>query len=199
MYRHILLLIICMNLLPLYIFAQSKWKPGALPEVGIMAGSYEPSGDARATFLLAKNSWSVGLGAGIDWYRFRSVPVYAQGRKTFGQKKNKPFVLASGGVNLPTKEPVQEAPIFWPGIRLIDSWAPPVKTAEPGWYAEAGAGYGFFNKKQRGLTLSLNWVYKSRTEWYETDAPAIANSNSKDRTTTTYLMNRLAFRLGWKF
>lgn len=194
-----MLLLLCMNLLPFCIFAQAKWRPGAAPELGFLAGAAEPSGDARATFLLSKDSWSAGVGAGMDFYRFRSVPIFLQGRKSFGKRKSKPFALASAGINLPAVKAEDGEVGIWNRQWDMIWWNPVPTDYDPGWYAELGAGYGFFNRKQRGLTLSLNWVYKSISEWYETDAPAIANSNQKDRTTTTYFLNRMALRVGWKF
>ena len=197
--KKLLLLLLCLNLIPFYILAQQVWKPGAVPELGFLAGAYEPSGDARANLLLSKKDWSVGLGTGIDWYRFRSVPVYLQGRKSFGARKSKPFALASGGVNLPMVNEEAGQVGIWTGRWDMIGWTPIPTAFNPGWYAELGAGYGFFNRKQRGFTLSLNWVFKSMSEWYETDAPALAETGGKDRTTTTYFMSRMALRIGWKF
>lgn len=199
MKKKLTLLLFCMNLLPFYIFAQIKWQPGASPEAGFLAGQAEPSGDVRATFLLSKNGWSTGVGAAIDWYRFRSVPVYLQARKTFGQRRHKPFAIASAGVNLPAVKTENNDVGIWTGRWDMVFWSPIPSHYGAGMYAEAGAGYGFFNKKQRGLTITLTWVYKSQDEWYETDAPSYANSTLKDRTTTTYFMNRTALRVGWKF
>ena len=205
MLKRVFLFVICMNLLPLYIFAQQKWKPGGVAEVGLLMGSFSVDVDWRGQFLLSKNGWSAGVGAGIDYYLFRTVPVYLQGRKWIGQRKNKPFVLASAGINFAALYPSQHGGSRWgdvimPGPGPFPGWWTPIPYHyENGVYAEAGGGYSFLGKKQHGLTLSLSWVHKSITEWYETDAPININPGQKDRTTNLYQLNRLVFRVGFKW
>jgi hypothetical protein len=196
MSKRILLLIFCLNLLPLYIFAQQKWKPGFVAEAGLLGGSFEPSADLRAQFLLAKNGWQVGAGSGFDFYRFRSVPVYAQGRKYFGSKKNKTFLLATAGYNFPAPTALEKN-----GSRGGDVWwgmAPP-KSYSGGFYGEAGGGYAFLNNKGRGLALSFSYIFKSLTETYTTSTWVGNGQTKPSEEKITYYMNRLALRVGYKF
>ena len=150
--------------------------------------------------MMAKNGWAVGMGSGIDYYRFRTVPLYIQGRKWIGQRKNKPFVLASAGLNLLALYPSQKTPNSWWAWPGPDPWVnTQTRYFNGGYYAEVGGGFAFLNKKQRGLTLSLSWVRKTLKEWYETDAPPNISPGMKDRTTTQYLLNRTVIRVGWKW
>jgi hypothetical protein len=195
MSKRILLLIFCLNLLPFYIFAQQKWKPGFVAEAGFLAGSYEPSADLRAQFFINKNGWQLGAGSGLDYYRFRSVPVYAQGRKYFGTKKSKPFVLASAGANIPALTDLEKSnasgSIMW--------WNNPPSSYSAGFYAEAGGGYAFLNTKGRGISLSLSYVMKSMTESYTTSYWLGFAESRVSEEKIVYYMNRLAFRVGYKF
>ena len=92
---------------------QNKWKAWGIPELGYISGTNGPSGDIRLQGGMQKNGWNIGLGTGVDYYRFTSFPIYAQGRKFIGKKKGKPFVLTSMGVNLPSVQTKQRnQPLF---------------------------------------------------------------------------------------
>jgi hypothetical protein len=195
MSKRILLLIICLNLLPFYIFAQQKWKPGFVAEAGLLAGSYEPSADLRAQFTMANKGWQAGAGTGFDYYRFRSVPVYAQGRRYFGSHKAKPFAMLSAGVNIPSLTSFEKEQSFNGGIR----WNGNAGSYTSGFYGEAGGGYAFLNKKGRGLALSLSYVFKSLTESYSSSYWLGFAESVPTVEKNTYYMSRMAFRLGYKF
>ncbi|HSC54665.1 MAG TPA: hypothetical protein VLC98_13630 [Phnomibacter sp.] len=195
MTKRIFLLIFCLNILPFYIFAQQKWKLGFIAEAGLLLGSQEPSGDLRGQFLLQKNNWQWGVGSGVDFYRFQSVPVYAQGRKYFSSAKSKPFVLASAGYNIATPTELQKNN----GSISIWSWPVPPSDYSGGWYAEAGVGYAIMNKKGRGVTLSLAYVFKSIEENLG-DLPLWGDVRyNETNKQNIYYMTRLALRVGYKF
>lgn len=196
MSKRIFLLIICLNILPLYIFAQQKWKPGFVAEAGLVAGSYEPSADLRAQFLMAKKGWQVGAGGGVDYYRFRSVPVYAHGRKYFGTHKSKPFAMLSAGVNIATPTEDEKNNQFGRGGIW---WNQVPASYSGGFYGEAGGGYSFLNKKGRGVSLSLSYVFKSMTETYTTSYWLGFSESVPTQEKNTYYMNRFACRVGYKF
>ncbi len=191
-----------MNIVPLYMLAQTaKWMPVLVPEAGLIIGAAEPSGDWRANALLAKNGWQLGLGGGMDYYRYRSVPVYLQARRQFGKTKMKPFAFASGGLNvdaLTESEKASSDPIITLAIWRENLPANAAHHYDPGWYAEAGAGYAFLNKKQHGLMLSASWVQKTTKEWYETTTWAGYVSQPSQESTMHYF-NRLVFRVAWQF
>jgi hypothetical protein len=195
MTKRIFLLIVCLNILPVYIFAQQKWKPGFVAEAGLQAGSYEPSADLRAQFLMAKRGWQVGAGSGVDYYRFRSVPVYVQGRKYFGTHKSKPFAMLSAGVNIASVTEAQKNNRFGG----IGWWNPIPASYTGGFYGEAGGGYAFLNKKGRGVSLSLSYVMKSISESYTTSYWLGFSESEPTQEKATYYMNRLVFRVGYKF
>jgi hypothetical protein len=80
---------------------KAEWKVTGIADAGIVWGSYEPSGDMRLRAGMQQGAWSLTVGSGLDYYRFRSVPVFAGGQYFFGNSRSKPFVYAHGGVNLP--------------------------------------------------------------------------------------------------
>jgi hypothetical protein len=178
---------------------QNKWKGWGSPELGYISGSYEPSADIRLQGGLQKNGWLVGLGAGVDYYRFTSFPIYAQGRKMIGKRKGKPFILASMGINIPSASINKQQN---PQIDFLSSFRAPDTVPneyDMGIYAEAGAGYAFLNKKGRGLMLSLSYTQKrikeSGTNYYYMTQGMGGPSDEINE----YIMNRAAVRIGYLF
>ena len=180
--------------------AQQKWKGWGIPEVGVLSGSYQVTGDLRLQGGVQKNGWMIGLGSGFDYYRFTSVPVYAQGRKMFGKRKSKPFIMTSLGVNFPTTTSSNEIPtsdIMW----SIRSQFPsgPTRTYNMGIYGEIGLGYALLSKKGRGLMFSLSYTQKRIKE---SSLQYIYAGTVMDEPTpeiNEYIMNRAAVRIGYKF
>jgi hypothetical protein len=138
--------------------AQQKWKGWGLPEVGYLSGSYQVTGDLRLQGGMQKNGWMIGLGSGFDYYRFTSVPVYAQGRKMIGKRKSKPFIMTSLGVNFPTKTSSNE--MTW--ANMLSSFrstdAMPTRNYDMGIYGEDRTGLCISKQKRQG-SLSFLKLY----------------------------------------
>jgi hypothetical protein len=178
---------------------QNKWKAWGVPELGYISGTYEISGDIRLQGGVQNNGWNIGLGTGVDYYRFTSFPIYVQGRKFIGKRKGKPFVLTSMGINLPSEQTKQRnQPLF------IDFFRPIVPPAlnpfyyDTGIYGELGAGYAFLNKKGRGLLLSLSYTQKRIKETTK-DYNYMQGAEVYTDDISVYIMHRAAFRIGYKF
>jgi hypothetical protein len=74
-------------------------KPWLMPEIGVQIGATEPSGDLRLQGGIKRQNWYYGLGAAVDFYRFRSYPVYLQVQRVFSFRGTAPFLTASAGYN----------------------------------------------------------------------------------------------------
>lgn len=188
------LIIACVLLIPFIGIAQSKtWKPWAVAEAGLLVGSYGPSGDLRLQGGMKKGGWMFGAGFAHDGYKYESLPVYAQARKMFGQKRIKPFVMGSVGPNF---EMVKEEPqnvIFF--SRNSSIWAAPEYNYAMGLYSELGAGLAFRTHKTFGFNISFSYTRKTLTETstytnYNNGGAGETNSDE-----SKYLMNRWSFRL----
>lgn len=79
--------------------AQSKLHYTASVEAGILKGST----DKKNTFLITNGvrykSLMASIGSGIDNYFYRSIPLFLQAEKTFGNHRVQPFVRTSAGIN----------------------------------------------------------------------------------------------------
>ena len=173
---------------------ESKW--WIVPELGLQAGSYEPSGDLRLNGGIYYKGWLLGAGGGLDYYRFKSYPIYVQTRKFIGNKRLKPFVFASGGINIPKETTVSKTNFgFWNTLIAVQ---PVLYTYKPGAYGELGLGYALLSKKNRGLMMSFSYIQKNLSESYPTQISngtigGIEDSKEKQ----IYYMKRWCLRIGY--
>jgi hypothetical protein len=81
--------------------AQGPWKFRSQEYGGILAGEKGSFGQVQTINGLYKKSWFLGVGAGLDYYRFRSVPVFLSVNKDLMPGKNGLFLSLDGGANYP--------------------------------------------------------------------------------------------------
>lgn len=179
------------------IFAQSSsskksgvWNPWGVAEAGIVMGSYEGNSDLRLQGGVSKNNWLFGIGIANDAYRYNSMPIYLQARKSFLSGKRRPFVLVSAGYNFATEKDYTPD-WFFTGVR----GAVPTYQYSSGYYGELGAGYAFRAHKKWGYTLSFSYTRKTMTEKYNS---TIWNGNIPENgvNQNLYKMHRFAVRMG---
>ena len=167
---------------------QQKNKKWLLPEMGIQLGATEPSLDFRVQGGIQKGNWLFGAGAAIDFYRFTSVPAYAQVRKIFKFRGTTPFLMASAGYN------------FKNSSDTVPTWfASRVYERTGGYYVELGGGFVFRIFKKERLTLSVAKNIKQVKEAYDMDFWLGPGQTRAARSTNLYTMHRAVVRLGWKF
>jgi hypothetical protein len=149
--------------------ALALWAGGCLGQNPIQLRSTETSGlssgSAGSYFQLqsvngvSKGPWFAGLGAGLDYYRFRSVPLFLSVTRDLAVGKRNWFVLyLDGGTNLPWYK------------RRAGSLVTPEGAASSvfhsGEYWSGGVGYlwklGEHSKK--AVLLSAGYTVKKLTE-----------------------------------
>jgi len=173
-----------------------KWKLRAMPELGLQIGSISPSGDARLNLLAEKKSWMVGIGGGVDFYRFQSYPIYLNARRAITVGKWKPFAYSSVGYNIMGKvDQFTEWGNIWGGLGGPTSYK-----YGGGLYAEAGAGLVARIKKKDRIYFSAGFVEKTVTEKYDSFYwLGFQNQLEPVKNTNVYSMNRLVMRVAFKF
>ena len=83
-------LLIIRLLLPLAWFSQknkNKVYPHAIISGGIAGGEKVTAPVAQLSAGISYGPWFSGLGVGLDYYRFNTIPVYVDWRFNFGPKK----------------------------------------------------------------------------------------------------------------
>ena len=178
---------------------EGKW--WIVPELGFQAGSFEPSGDMRLNGGINYKGWLIGAGGGLDYYRFKSFPIYVQSRNFIGHKRLRPFVFASAGINIPKETTVSKTSFWLENTLIVNNLVavqPTIYTYKPGAYGELGFGYALLNKKNRGLMMSFSYTQKNLSESYPKQ---ISNGtigevvNSKEE--QLYYMKRWCIRISY--
>lgn len=129
---------------------KSLVKFSSINSMGFLTGESQTAFTLQTINGLKYKTWFAGVGAGMDIYGYQSIPVFADIRKTFGNKAWQPFVYADAGINypiysstLPRKTGGNEANKFYPTF-----------------YGEAGVGLrGAINSKT-AFVLSVGFSYK---------------------------------------
>jgi hypothetical protein len=168
----------------------AAYKFHSINNIGLINGDNEVSAGLQSINGFQKGNLFAGVGIGLDYYLYRTVPLFADFRYEFGKTKNKIFAYADGGVNFEWVEDV-----YGP---FIYDWAvaPNVSKFDNGFYTDLGLGYMVGTKKGGGLVLSLGHSYKSLEKTF-------SYMDWRTRETITdvynYNLNRIVLKVGWKF
>jgi hypothetical protein len=137
-------------------FAYSQDNPGNNSKLtfhssfafALINGSASTSFNLQTVHGFSFNKSFTGIGAGIDYYTFRSLPLFLQLRQEFGKGKKRFIVYGDGGRNFQwltdkSKEQVWSSRVEYKG----------------GWYYDAGIGYKLA-LKDKALLLTTGYSYK---------------------------------------
>src|SRR6187402_608697 len=176
-------------------FGQKKnaaYKFHSINNISLVNGDNEVSAGLQSINGFQKGNLFAGVGIGLDYYLYRTVPLFADFRYELGKAKNKFFAYADGGVNFDwVEEEYNDGPIFiWDGSRNTSEF-------HNGAYTDVGLGYMVGTKKGTGgLILSLGHSYKSLKK-------TVSYMDWRTQETITdiyhYNFNRIVLKVGWKF
>lgn len=118
--------------------------------VGLVGGESGPAGQLQAVNGLRYKTWSAGIGAGLDYYHSRSVPLFLSLSKAFTPKAKTAFAYLDGGYNLPWLKSEDE------NLFVTDK--------KGGLYAAGGLGFVVPVWGTRGFFLSAGYGVKRLTK-----------------------------------
>ncbi len=169
----------------------------SINQVGLLNGEISNSWQLQTINGVQYKSWFGGIGAGLDYYRMRSIPVFADIRKTFGHAVNKLFVYADGGMSF-TWVTDKEKNNFGYNDHFSN-----------GLYLDGGVGYQIHIRERNTLLLSLGYSYKTVKETYPVPIPLYLDfvpnimpgpgTPSKQSNRYNYQLNRISIKIGWRF
>lgn len=182
MKKRIHLAVVCTLLGTTVCFGQPAWKFRSDNHLGLVAGELGSYGRAQTINGLYKGPWFLGLGAGLDYYRFRSVPLFlsvTRGLPAFSRKSGL-FVHLDGGIDLP----------WYDRPRTLYEWTS--STFHSGSYWSAGLGYRWrlSDQSDKALLLSASYSMKKLRE-DQTIQLGCANPPNCDVHTQTYVYEYL--------
>jgi hypothetical protein len=161
----------------------------SINQAGLLQGQYEAAGLLQTINGFRFKQWFAGIGVGIDYYRFRTIPVFADIRRNLFNKKSSPFVYTNLGMHFSWVDESRKNPDGWGAASTFGN----------GIYTDAGLGYSFGFKNKMAFLLSAGYSYRNITEkrtinvWC-INPPCIGNTE-----TIKYGLNRLTFKMGFQF
>ena len=134
------------------------------------------------------NKSFAGAGIGIDYYKFRTIPVFLQLRQGFGTGKRNVFIYADGGVNIDWLTERNRQADFGNYVKY-----------KPGWYYDIGFGYSIELKNDNALFLTTGYNYKEvkKNIYYKNCISTGQCIDEVDR--YLYSMSRISVRAAFQF
>ncbi len=167
-----------------------KLRLQSISSIGLLNGS-AGSSLALQTILGGNYQHSfLGVGVGLDYYRYRSIPLFVDMRHEFGKGKRNLFLYGDIGYNYEwvAKRKKEESFVYTLQHRF-----------DGGLYYDAGIGYKLGFNKSNALLLSAGYTFKKlQSEVGSGVCPLIGPCYDAVQTYRYYL-SRLVIKAGWRF
>jgi hypothetical protein len=174
--------------------AQKKpLKYNNITHIGWLSGSSQNAFALQTINGISLNKWQLGLGVGLDNYGTKSIPVFVDVRRTFGNKKLQPMLYADAGVNYTLR---------WGNFAIKDYNNDYYYGLNNTFYGELGVGLSKKISKKASLNITAGFSYKhlSYTEknfvWNDWLPPYYFGYKTYQ---FDYYYKRLALRVGLQF
>lgn len=144
-----------------HLHAQS-FRYSSITNTGITIGSEHPGITVQTIHGIRHKSWFAGIGVGYDNYGYKSIPVFADLRKTLGSNtKWQPFVYADAGLSIALYDHTYPS-------KLPYSDGAPLYELHNSFMGEAGLGISTSLGGSKRLGISAGYSYKhfSYVEYY---------------------------------
>jgi hypothetical protein len=169
-----------------------QWQFHSINNAGLLEGETGSAFQVQTVNGLKYKSWFTGLGLGLDLYRVRSIPLFADIRKEFGKENNKLFVYADVGINF-----------SWATDQQKTSYVEADKFSN-GFYSDLGLGYKVLVGRRNAVLLSLGYSFKKTVESYDQvyfvpNGLSDPGGSDADKQKINYSLNRLSLKIGWEF
>lgn len=194
MIKRILVIVFILSYSVLQAEAQStpvtkKIKFKTILHAGLLNGSKGSSLMLQGITGFSKNNTFAGLGVGLDYYRFRSIPLFIDLRHEFG-KGNRHFLLYGDlGYHVDWLTEKNENEPFFNSLSNYNG----------GIYYDAGIGYQVRFKSANAFLLSAGYSYKKMENKLIRNICPIGRACFEEKQTYAYAMPRLVIKMGWLF
>lgn len=160
-----------------------------ITSVGFTAGEYEVKPLVQFSAGVKLHSLFAGAGAGMDFYRVKSIPVFADLRYSFGKQKQF-FVYGNGGYNFPFN--------YKPKMQW---WGQISDDVSGGIYMDGGIGLNMPAGKKHSFGFSVGMSRKSIVNTTRTSTCAWGGCPTINDLKTEYkhVFSRFVSKLSWRF
>jgi hypothetical protein len=164
----------------------ATWVYGAVVQAGILEGQRGTSLQLQVINGFQYKSWFGGIGAGLDYYFVRSIPVVAHIKKNIWSERVPLFVYGDAGMHFP-----------WLKKDVENQWY--ASDLKSGFIYELGLGYKAKLNSRNALVFSAGYSQKQMVElrkdpyiWGPPNMPV--HTNRFD-----YTLNRISLKAGFQF
>ena len=119
---------------------------------GLVGGESKASTAFQSVNGIRFSNWFAGIGVGVDDYRYKTLPLFIDGRWFLGDDKSS-FIYGDLGYNFPIKNK--------PGKEI---WNYDTYHFTGGIYTDIGIGYQVSLYKKSSVLFSLGYSYKKRRQ-----------------------------------
>lgn len=170
--------------------SQVKIQYRAQNYVGLLEGEAKAAFQLQTSHGVQFGSWYTALGAGLDYYRYRSIPLFFTLNRDIKVNHRVFFVSGDVGVNLP-----------WVNEPTYTIWsAPSTEDYKAGLYWGGGLGYkAYFKNKSDAIILNLGYSFKQLKQEQTVGGTCIDPPCTTVTERYDYKMNRVSVRVGWQF
>lgn len=156
-------------------------------QAGIIVGESRTDWAFQSVNGIQANRWFAGLGAGVDYYYYRTLPVFIDG-KFFPEKDKKLFIYGDIGCNFPLDDHVDKNMVYYDDISF-----------RTGIYTDAGMGFKIPLAKKTALLFSIGHSYKRSGAQIGTRICGIAGPCTVDYSKLSLDFHRIIFKMGILF
>ncbi len=154
--------------------------------VGLLEGEFNNALQLQTIQGWNGGKWFMGMGAGLDYYMFRSVPLFLSFKRDLKPGNRGFFAQADIGLNAP-----------WARNPWIDEAG---HDLNGGLYWQGGLGYAAnLGSKKNQLMINLGYSYKHLTELTQTTVFCINPPCPSIVEKYNYHLRRLSLAIGWHF
>ncbi len=136
--------------------AQNRFKFRSTEWLGLSTGQVGGTGAIQTVNGMAWGPWFAGVGAGVDYYRLRSVPLFLSLTRDIALGKNNwLYLFADGGKNVP-----------WHGSSTEQRDEFEISNFGGGGYWAGGVGYlwGLGGHTSKAVLISAGYTVKKQSE-----------------------------------
>lgn len=156
-----------------------------LNQVGLLQGESTSAFHLQSINGIQYKNWFTGIGCALDYYRFKTIPLFIDIRKYMGKEKNAFFLYADGGIHF-----------TWEKEEKNFNYT---TTYSPGFYSNAGLGYKAGLKNGMAFVLNAGYTYKRISETQQQTVCPFSGPCYVQVDKYHYDLNRLIIQIGWMF
>ncbi|HTL09303.1 MAG TPA: hypothetical protein VL307_13630 [Chitinophagaceae bacterium] len=156
--------------------------------IGLLQGQAGGAVQVQSINGVLYKGWFAGLGAGVDYYRFRTVPVFASLRKYFNHHNNRFFAYGDAGLQFNWLTDTEKSTTFF----IADG------ALHKGFYSDAGLGYALGSGKSASFFISAGYSYK-RVSYSRQDFTPFSYDGPAGSVVDRYSLGRISIKAGLIF